>query len=133
MGVEVELQKALYSRLNGASIGASVYDIAPQAADSGDASAFPFVTIGRAIHTENDTQTTNGFSVLCRIHTWSRTGSMSECKTIQGAIYTALHRSELTVTGFNNFSLLREDSDVIPEQDGVIHGVCEYRALIESA
>lgn len=133
MGVEVELQKALYSRLNGASIGASVYDIAPQAADSGDASAFPFVTIGRILMSENDTQTKTGVSALCRIHTFSRTGAMLECKTIQGAIYTALHKSELTVTGFNNFSLLREDTDCFPDQDGKIHGVCEYRALIESA
>lgn len=133
MGVEVELQRALYTRLNGASIGADVFDIAPQAANGGDLSAFPFVTIGRIIITEWDTQTKLGVSALCRIHTWSRTATLLECKTVQGAIYTALHRQELTVTGFANVSLLREDTDCFPEQDGRVHGVCEYRALIEAS
>lgn len=133
MGVEVEFQRALYTRLNGASIGASVYEIAPQSANGGDSSAFPYITIGRAIITEFDTQTTNGFAAQVRIHTWSRTGEMLECKGIQGAVYSALHRSEMTITGFNNFSLLREDTDCFPEEDGRVHGVCEYRALIESA
>lgn len=133
MGVEVELQTAVFLRLNGASIGAAVHDIAPQDEDGGDASPFPYVTIGRSVITQNDTQTKNGFSALVRVHTFSRTGSMLECKNIQGAIYDALHKSELTITGFNNFSLLREDSDCFPDGDSKIHGVCEYRALIESA
>ncbi|MGB0855290.1 MAG: DUF3168 domain-containing protein, partial [Pikeienuella sp.] len=121
---------ALYTRLNGASIGASVYDITP---DTVDGSGSPYVTIGRAVVSELDTQSKNGFAAQIRIHTHSRTGSMLECKTIQGAIYAALHRSEMTITGFSNFSLLREDTDCLPEQDGRIEGVCEYRALIESA
>lgn len=133
MGVEAAFQTALYTALNGASIGADVYDIAPQAVDGGSAAPFPYVTIGRIVYTESDTQTTTGFSALCRIHTWSRTGSNLECMNIQAAIYTALHRQVLTVAGFNNFSLLREDSDRLPDRDGIIHGVCEYRALIESA
>lgn len=133
MGIETALQGALYDRLTGASIGASVYDTAPQAADGGDASVFPYVTIGRVLMSEGDTQTKTGHSALIRIHTWSRTGSMLECKTVQGAIYTALHKAELIITGFNNFSLLRESTDCLSNQDGKIHGVCEYRALIESA
>ena len=133
MAVEVELQRALYARLSGAAIGATVFDVAPQAADPGDTSAFPYVTIGRIIVTERDTQTALGFSALMRVHTFSRAGALLECKTVQGAIYAALHRVEMTITGFANFSLLREDSDCWPDQDGRIHGVCEYRALIESA
>lgn len=133
MAIETALQGAIFDRLTGASIGASIYDTAPQAADSGDSSVFPYVTIGRVIMTEGDTQSKTGFSALIRIHTFSRTGSMLECKTIQGALWTALHKAELTITGFNNFSLLREDTDCFPDQDGKIHGVCEYRALIESA
>ena len=134
MGVEVALQTALYNRLNGASLGVvGVYDVAQQASDGGDASAFPYVTMGRIVHSESDTQTKTGHAAQIRIHTFSRTGSMLECKTIQGAIYAALHRAELTVTGFSNYSLLREDSDCFADQDGKIHGVCEYRALVESA
>lgn len=130
MGVEADLQRALYLRLNG-SIGASVYDLPPQVADGGDDSVFPYVTIGRIIFTEGDTQSANGFSALCRIHTHSRSMSMMECKNIQGSIYDRLHRNELSLTLFNNYSLLREDTDCMVEADGRIHGVCEYRALLE--
>ena len=134
MGVEWELQKAVYTTISGASLGVQgVYDIAPQSADGGDGAAFPYVTIGRTVVTQNDTQTTVGFAAQMRIHTFSRSGSMKECKEIQGAIFAALHRTPLTITGFRNFSLLREDTDCFPDQDGKLHGVCEFRALIETA
>ncbi len=124
---EIALQTALYNRLSGASIGASVYDVPQQD------TAFPYVTCGRIIMTGLDTQTKNGFSALIRIHTFSQTGSMLECKTIQGAIYDALHHSVLTVTGHSNFFLSREATDCMVDEDGKLHGVCEYRALIETA
>lgn len=132
--IEWDLQQAVYTALSAAPLGVQgVYDIAPQAADGGAGGAFPYVTIGRTVITELDTQTATGFAAQMRIHTYSRSGSMKECKIIQGAIYTALHRASLTITGFNAFSLLREDTDCLSEGDGKIHGVCEYRALIETA
>ena len=134
MGIETALQSALYTRLNAASLGVvGVYDTAQQAGDSGDATAFPYVTMGRIVMSDGDTKPEIGHMAQIRIHTFSRTGSTRECKTIQGKIYTALHRDEMIIAGYNNYSLLREDSDCFPDQDGKIHGVCEYRALIESA
>lgn len=134
MGVEAAFQTAVFNRLDGAIAGVQgVYDVAPQVEDGGDDSAFPYVTIGRVVITEMDTKPKTGFAAQMRVHTFSRTGSMLECKTIQGAIYALLHRSELTIPGFNNYSLLREDTDCLTDNDGKIHGVCEYRALIESA
>ena len=131
MGVEVELQRAVYTLLNG-SIGASVYDVAPQAADGGDASAFPYVPIGSVFLTDDPVDEADSFAPLMRVHTFSRTGSMLECKTIQGAIYSTLHNVNLTVTGFNCYSVLRESTECVPEDDGQIHGICEYRFLIET-
>jgi hypothetical protein len=134
MGLEVELQIALFDRLSSTLIGvAGVYDRAPQAADSGAASAFPYVTIGNVILTELDTQTKNGWSALCRVHTYSRSGEHTETKGIQGQIYDALHRAPLTISGALNYSCKREDSDVLDDMDSKVHGVCEYRALIETA
>ncbi len=134
MSIEFDLQAAVFTALSGASLGVQgVYDIAPQNSDGGDNSAFPYITIGRTVLTQADTQTTVGWAAQMRIHTFSRTGSMKECKVIQGKVFTALHRTPLTITGFNNFSLLREDTDCFPDGDGKIHGVCEYRALIETA
>lgn len=134
MSIEWGLQSAIYGVLSSAPLGVSgVYDVAPQSADGGDPSAFPYVTMGRAVFTQLDTQTTVGFAAQVRIHTFSRTGSMMQCKGIQGAIFSALHRVPLTIAGYNNFSLLREDTDCFPQADGMLHGVCEYRALIEAA
>lgn len=134
--IEVEYQKAIFAVLNAAKADMGVvgiYDIAPQASDSGTASAFPYIAMGRIFNNQSDTQTKTGFEVTARIHTFSRSGSMLECKTIQGKIYDLLHRANLTVAGFNSFLLLRSDSDCFPDQDGKVHGVCEYRGLVEVA
>ena len=135
MGVEIEYQKAVYSLLytNRVALGITgVYDVAPQNADGGDTSAFPYVVIGRMFPVQSDTQSKNGFEITSRIHVYSRTGSMFECKTIQGGIYDLLHLASLTVTGFNSYVLQRQDTDCFQESDGKIHGVCEYRGLVES-
>lgn len=136
MGVEFEYQKALWSRLdaNKVTIGLqAVYDVAPQVADGGSLAAFPYATIGQIFSVQMDTQTTNGFEMTGRIHTFSRSGSMMECKLIQGQIYGLLHNSVLTVTGHNNFVLMRNDTDCLQDEDGRFHGVCEYRGLVESS
>ena len=77
--------------------------------------------------------TKNGFAAQMRIHVFSRSGSMKEAKEIQAAIYSALHRQELTIAGFNNFSMLFEDSDCTAKGDGQIQGFSEFRALFENA
>ena len=134
MSVEVEYQKALYTVLNNAKTAlgvVGVYDIAPQPLDGGDVSAFPYIVIGRTFMNQLDTQTKEGFQVTSRIHVFSRTGSMLQCKAIQGGIYSLLHRKPIDVAGFNCYSLLRNDSDCLPDQDNKVHGICEYVALVE--
>jgi len=136
MGVEFEYQKALFAVIDTAKVSLGIvgtYDTAPQAADGGNPAAFPYVTIGQILIAQFDTQTKNGFTLTARIHTYSRTGSMKECKQIQGGIYGLLHRQPLTVTGFNSFELLRNDSECNPLQDGRIHGICEYVGLVDVA
>lgn len=139
MGVEIDLQAALYSRLSTQIVGVgkdctAVYDYAPENAN------YPYVTFGQSILTSEDAQTRNRFSVLVRLHTWSRSGSSREAKTIQADIYAALHNYDLPTPddggGAANwacYSLLRESSYAEKDPDGTIHGVCEYRALVHSA
>ena len=129
--IAAEFQKALYTRLAAASLGVPVYDVAPQSADG--ASTGAYVTMGVTINTALDTWDRNGESIAVRIHTFSRKGAMSECKLIQDRIYNALHRVEMTITRARKFPLMREGSDIMHDQDGKIHGVCEYRALVEMA
>lgn len=135
MAVEFEYQKALFGVLDAAkaSLGVvAVYDTAPQPADGGAAAAFPYIVMGNSFVTQLDTQTRNGFTFTTRIHVYSRTGSMKECKEIQGGVYGLLHRQPLTVTGFSAFEMLRSDTECFALQDGRIHGLCEYVGLVEA-
>lgn len=128
MGAAIEVQRALFTALSGA--GLTVCDFSRQVVDSGAASG-PVVEIGHIILTESDTQTTRGFDVLARIHTRSRSTSAMETKETQDAIYAALHRNPLPVTGQNTVLVMRETSDCT-RLDGSFHGVCEYRGLLET-
>lgn len=130
MSVEIELQRALKVALINASL--RVYDFAPQAADGANTATFPYTEIGFIVAAEWDTDTELGFDATMRLHTYSRSGSTLECRTVQGQIYTALHRVELAVTGFNPIFMSRELSDCTRLPDGSYHGVCEYRALLET-
>ena len=132
MGVESVFQAALFTRLDAIAGFTGVYDRAPQADDGNVATVFPYLTFGTMIFSALDVKPKVGVNVAFRLHTHGRVSQL-QIRTLQGAVYTALHRNELTLTGFNNFSLLREDSDCFSEPDGKFHGVCEYRALIESA
>lgn len=138
MSAELELQKAIVTVLRGdATLMATltgVHDVKRQDPDGGDETAYPFVTCGEMFANEKDTIGNIGFEVLVRIHTWSASGSMFECKTVQGLIHGLLHDADLSVTGFNCYSVLREQSSADREDNtGIIHGVCEYRALIHTS
>lgn len=131
MAAEIEIQGALYSALS--ALGLTVYDVAPQAPDGGDNSAFPYVEIGVISLAQFDTKGVNGFDFIARIHTRSRSGSMKETKGIQGQIYGRLHDGPLTIVDHRLTHILRERSDVSRAPDGSFHGVCEYRGYVEYA
>lgn len=130
MSGELAVQGALYTALS--ALGLNVVDRAGQAADGGSDTPFPYVEVGMIIMNPFDTAKETGFNYLARIHTRSRSGSMKQAKEIQGQIYARLHRGALAVTGFNHILVQRESSEVMVAPDGQIHGVCEYRGLIEA-
>ncbi len=130
MAAEIEIQRGLYQALTG--IGLTAVDFAAQSADGEAAGAFPYVEIGTIVLRPWDTARETGHEFVARIHSWSRSGSALEVKTIQGQIYGRLHRGTIGVTGFNLITLQRELSDVMRTQSGAFHGVCEYRGLIEA-
>jgi len=87
--MQAAIQTALFARLNGASLGATVVDYMPQVADGGSDVGFPYVVMGRIIFTESDTQTRNGGTFVARIHTHTRDGSMVGCKAIRSEEHTS--------------------------------------------
>lgn len=135
MSAETEIQKAVYTALNGNSafraLVSGLYDAPPQFSDGGSAANFPFVTVGSISPAEYDTQSKAGFDAVIRLHSFSRSSSMKQVKEIQGAAYDVLHLGSLTMTGYRLVIMRRETSDVQRDSDGSFHGVCDYRALIE--
>lgn len=138
MSFELAVQTAVYDKLK-AHTGypanlVGIYDMVPQKLKSCDTyqdSQFPFVTIGEAIHEEFDTFTSLGNTVVITIHTWSRFRGRKEIKTIQGQIYEALHRRELSYTGYDLISCDALGSETFYDADGLtIHGVQTFRILI---
>lgn len=137
--MEIEFLKAVFARLDGdpalAGLGVELADISAQVGDADPAQSFPRVNIGHLDAREWDTADGNGLDVLLRIHTFSSSGSTMEARQIQGRIYELLHRrqSDLTVDPAYSLTLIRRDaSDLIRESNKILHGVCEYRALIHA-
>lgn len=161
MSFEIALQAAIYETLtstdttslsadfvdqeysvNGASIGGGRYDLAalvvgvyddvPQAADSGNASKFPYVTIGESVHTDWSNDTNNGDDATVTIHSWSRYAGRKEIKQIQGAVYDILHRSGLSIAGYATVGVDWLQSESFVDADGeTYHGVQTFRFIID--
>jgi len=130
MSGELAIQKALFLALS--ALGLRVVDRGQQQADGGSATAFPYVEVGFINLNPFDTATETGFDYVARIHVRSRSGGMAEAKTIQGQIYQRLHRGSLSIAGFRHILIQRESSQVMAAPDNQLHGVCEYRGLIEA-
>lgn len=109
-----------------------IYDVAPQQADSGVASAFPYITYGIFDLVEYHTATESGFDVMMRMHTWDRASSSARTEDVQDRLFAALHRQHagLSVTGYSVLYIDREGSFVEDrDPQGQWHGICEYRSL----
>src|SRR5690554_4378261 len=93
------LQGAILQRLKSYSPlmarATAVYDHVPQTAQ------FPYVVIGDDTAIDFDTDDTTGAESTITIHVWSQKRGRKEAKQIQGDIYDALHRYELSVSGAN--------------------------------
>lgn len=124
MSAELEIQKAIYSALDSA-LSVPVYDDVP------DNAAAPYVVIGADTLVAFDTDDGSGFEATLTIHSWSVYRGRKEIKELQGAIYDALHRAELSISGYNFLGCDSEFSESLLEADGVTrHGVQRFRILI---
>lgn len=139
MGVTSDWDRAVQNLLAGnvalAAAVTGVYaGVAPQAADSGDPAAFPYLIIDDTDFVDYHTGTESGFEVVMRIFTISRSPGRKETREIQDLIYAALHRQQasLSVAGHSVLLIDREGSTVDEplDSDGSWRGVCEYRAIV---
>lgn len=135
MGISTAIQTAIYGRLSTyaplMSVVVGVYDAVPQAADSGASNAFPYVTIGEdsPVSFADDCEVGADASIV--IHSWSRHSGRKEVKQIQGLIFDALSRYDITVQGFDAIALEWESDQSFMDADGKTrHGVSTYRILM---
>lgn len=115
-----ELRQALYARLD-AQVGASVqgvYAKVPQADQSEDDSAFPYITIGAFTTSPFDTDDENGVSVLADVSVWSRATSVLATSDIVSAVYAALHKHDLVIAGANTVDCLFSAMNELDDPDG---------------
>ena len=136
MSFETAIQSAIFGALDAdvtlSGLVTGVYDDVPQPSDAGSSSAFPYVTIGEAVHTEWDTDTTLGDDCTITVHAWSRYEGRKEIKDIQGAIYYVLHRSNLSVSGYTTVGVDWQQSESFVDSDGETrHGVQTFRVILD--
>jgi hypothetical protein len=127
MSAAAAVQRGLFQALG--TLGYPVQDVAPQNG------TLPCIVIGEIVFAPMDTKDRDGFDFVARIHVRSEGHNLLPVKTIQDAIYDRLHNAtddDLSIAGHHLILLRREMSDVIREAQGQIHGVCEYRGLIET-
>ena len=122
------LHQAIYNRLNNSSVTGllstkyaplvSIFSSVPQAANSGDDSYFPFITIGNNVISPYDVKDSVGGSASVQIDIWARSRSVLDIKEIADAVDTRLRRQPLTITGATHITTELQDSQDMDDPDG---------------
>lgn len=115
----------LTSRLaNGAG---SVYTRVPQPDRPGDSSLFPYVVIESTNIQPWDTDDEDGVQALMSVHVYSRSQSVLEISNIGTAVYDALHKYQLVITGANTVDCLFDNSTQFEDPDTkTVHRVIDF-------
>lgn len=143
MSVGYAIQQAVYTRLSGWAAldallarhsdlpGPAIYDHVPQPRDASDNGLFPYVVIGDDSLEEWDTDDAVGYSATLTIHVWSRKEGRKETKDVMGAIYDALHRYDLPVSGYHTVLVSWESGETIVDTDGKTRqGIQRFRIVV---
>jgi len=126
------LQKALYSRLNGGSITdendqaiTGVFDDVPEG------TAYPYVVMGEETATNIGVKDKDMHEYTQTIHVWSQYRGMKDVKEIMEQIYTLLNDYSITVSGASAITLRHEFQTVLLEDDGITrHGIMRFRVVV---
>ena len=125
-----ELQKAIFTALNGTVTGVSSANI-PIYDDVPEGTVYPYVVIGEETSSNNGTKTLDGVEHTLTLHVWSQYRGRREIKEIMQSVYEKLHNTAITVTGASLVNIRQEFSNTLAEQDGITrHGVMRFRAVV---
>lgn len=108
------LQGAIYTALHGnTTAGANVFDrLTPN--------VFPRIQIGGGDAVPDDADCLAGWNVAMQIDVFSKGDGYREVKQIAGQIHSKLHKTALTVAGFNVVDVYSDGAVFSRESDGVI-------------
>ncbi len=125
-----ELQKAIFTALNGTVTGVSSANI-PIYDDVPEGTVYPYVVIGEETSSNNGTKTLDGVEHTLTLHVWSQYRGRREIKEIMQSVYEKLHNTAITVTGASLVNIRQEFSNTLAEQDGITrHGIMRFRAVL---
>ena len=130
-----ELQKSVFSALNGASItdaGGSaitgVFDDVPQD------TAYPYIVIGEETASNISTKTLDMHEHTLTIHRWSQYRGRKEIKVIMEQIYDTLNNASLSVSGGQAVNMKQEFLTTLVDADGITrHGIMRFRAVVSDS
>ena len=106
---------------------ARLYDHVPPSA------VFPYVVYGPTHVTPHDTKTETGFEQVIVLNIWSRYRGGKDTRDIFQAIYDALHRATLSVTGQVFLSCEFHSADFSLDSDGLTyHAAARFSLLTQS-
>lgn len=127
------LQKAIYSTLNSADIrDAYSNPITGIFDDVEEDTAYPYITIGEETAIDAGVKDKDAHQHTITLHIWSRyRGGRREVKEIMEQVFSALHNSDITVSGASLVNIRHEFEQTLVEADGITrHGVMRFRVVV---
>lgn len=125
-----ELQKALFSTLNGSVTGIDSANV-PVYDDVPENTAYPYVILGEETTANNGSKTLDGVEHTVTMHAWSQYRGRREIKEIMQSIYSLLHNAAISVSGASLVNIRQEFSTTLAENDGITrHGVMRFRVVV---
>jgi len=104
-----------------------VYDDVPEG------TAYPYVRIGEALETPDNTHGAFGRQTVLIIHVWSEYRGFAETTDIAGRVVSLLDHQPLTIAGHHHVVTKYEFGQTLddPDRPALRHGVLRFRVLTE--
>ena len=110
--------------------GTDIFSYVPGLPEGKPDEDFPYIVIGRDSARPFDTDSWNGLDLDIYVHVWSRYEGPKETLELMDHIYTALHRTDLSITGHTVVLNDLAFSQVLAPENKTFHGVVRFRLII---
>ena len=124
------VQQAIFTVLTGDStLSGKVQGVLDNVPDE---QAFPYIVIGAAVATPDDTHDHEGWQIVCPIDTWSQARGNKEVESIQADLDRLLHHQVLPVSGATWIYSRCDYAEPIRDPDGITrHMNARYRIWVQ--